>query len=247
MKQSLQLRLGQQLTMTPQLQQAIKLLQLSTLDLQQEIQQALDSNMMLEVIEDDVNRPVDVDMPISQTDTRDQDTCEGSQTDIPNELAVDSSWEDVYDSMQIAMSNPVAEVYEFEAQRGKSITLQEHLLWQLELTRFSERDCEIARSIIDSVNADGYLSCHLTDIYAGLQPQMEELELDEVAAVLHSVQNFDPAGVAALDLQDCLRLQLLQIPEDNPYRAKALELVINYLDLLAGQEQVKLLKRLDVT
>ena len=247
MKQSLQLRLGQQLTMTPQLQQAIKLLQLSTLDLQQEIQQALDSNMMLEVIEDDVNRPVDVDMPISQTDTRDQDTCEGSQTDIPNELAVDSSWEDVYDSMQIAMSNPVAEVYEFEAQRGKSITLQEHLLWQLELTRFSERDCEIARSIIDSVNADGYLSCHLTDIYAGLQPQMEELELDEVSAVLHSVQNFDPAGVAALDLQDCLRLQLLQIPEDNPYRAKALELVINYLDLLAGQEQVKLLKRLDVT
>jgi RNA polymerase sigma-54 factor len=246
MKQSLQLRLGQQLTMTPQLQQAIKLLQLSTLDLQQEIQQALDSNMMLEVIEDESVRPGDTELVLSKVDTRDQETCEGSQTDIPDELAVDSSWEDVYDSLQIAMSNPVAEVYEFEAQRGKSETLQEHLLWQLALAQFSERDREIARSLIDSVNADGYLSSDLNEIYAGLQPQIEDLDFDEVTAVLHSIQNFDPAGVAALDLQDCLTIQLQQMPESNPYRAKALELVVHYLDLLAGQDQAKLLKRLDV-
>ncbi|MEQ1636152.1 MAG: RNA polymerase factor sigma-54 [Methylococcales bacterium] len=246
MKQSLQLRLGQQLTMTPQLQQAIKLLQLSTLDLQQEIQQALDSNMMLEVIEDDAVRQGDSELLTPKVDTHDQDTCEGSQTDIPDELAVDTSWEDVYDGAQLSMSNPVAEVYDFEAQRTKSETLQEHLLWQLELTQFSERDLEIAQSIIDSINADGYLVGGLNEIYAGLQSQLEDLDFDEVEAVLHSVQNFDPAGVAALNLQDCLRLQLLQTPESNPYRLKALELVVHYLDLLAGQEQPKLLKRLDV-
>lgn len=246
MKQSLQLRLGQQLSMTPQLQQAIKLLQLSTLDLQQEIQQALDSNMMLEVVEEDVIRPMDMDLSQPKADTRDQDTCEGSQTDIPDELAVDISWEDVYDSAQLAMSNPAAEPYEFEAQRTKSETLQEHLLWQLELTQFSERDQEIGKSIIDSINADGYLMSSLKEIHLGLQPQLDDLDFDEVEAVLHSVQNFDPAGVAAVDLQDCLRLQLLQVAESNPYRLKALELVVHYLDLLAGQDQVKLLKRLDV-
>ncbi|NOT85227.1 MAG: RNA polymerase factor sigma-54 [Methylococcaceae bacterium] len=246
MKQSLQLRLGQQLTMTPQLQQAIKLLQLSTLDLQQEIQQVLDSNMMLEVIEDDAVRHGDSEMLAPKVDTRDQDTCEGSQTDIPDELAVDSSWEDVYDGAQLAMNNPVADVYDFEAQRTKSETLPEHLLWQLELTQFTERDLEIAKSIIDSINGDGYLMSGLNDIYIGLQPQLDSLDFDEVVAVLHSVQNFDPAGVAALNLQDCLRLQLLQVPVSNPYRDKALELVVHYLDLLAAQEQSKLLKRLNV-
>ncbi len=247
MKQSLQLRLGQQLTMTPQLQQAIKLLQLSTLDLQQEIQQALDSNMMLEVMEDEAIRPVDSDIIMSKSDTRDQDTCEGSQTDIPDELAVDISWEDVYDTAQLTMGNPAADVYEFEAQRTKSETLQEHLLWQLELTQLSERDIEIAESIIDSINADGYLASSLNDIHTGLQSQLDDLDYEEVQAMLHSVQNFDPAGVAAIDLQDCLRLQLLQVPEGNPYRVKALELVACHLDLLAGQDQVKLLKRLDVS
>lgn len=245
MKHSLQLRLGQQLTMTPQLQQAIKLLQLSTLDLQQEIQQALDSNMMLEVVEDEVARAGEIE-PSIKVDTSDQETCEGSQTDIPDDLAVDSSWDDVYDSLQQAMTNPSADVYEFEAQRGPSETLQEHLLWQLELTQFSDRDRLIAMAIIDSISADGYLISSLDDIYQGLQSQLEDLELDEVVAVLHSVQNFDPAGVAAIDLQDCLRLQLLQLPETTPYRKEALELVINCLDLLAGQEQAKLLKRLDV-
>lgn len=246
MKQSLQLRLGQQLTMTPQLQQAIKLLQLSTLDLQQEIQQALDSNMMLEVIEDEVARPLELDNIVSKVDNSDHETCEGSQTDIPDELPVDISWEDVYDTAQLSMSNPAADTYEFEAQRTKSETLQEHLLWQLELTQFSERDIEIAKSIIDSINSDGYLIGSLKEIYAGLQTQLDDLDYDEVEAVLHSVQNFDPAGVGAINLQDSLRLQLIQTPESNPYRAKALELVVNYLDLLAGQDQAKLLKKLDV-
>ncbi len=248
MKNSLQLRLGQQLTMTPQLQQAIKLLQLSTLDLQQEIQQVLDTNMMLEVAEDEPLRTLsgESEPPSIKVDNSDQETCEGSQTEIPQELVVDSNWEDVYDSLQVAMTNPSAETFEFEGQRGPSITLQEHLLWQLELTQFSDRDRLIALAIIDSINADGYLISGLDDLCQGLQSQLDDLEIDEVLAVLHSIQNFDPAGIAAIDLQDCLRLQLLQLSEQTPFRDKALELVTEYLDLLAAQDQAKLLKRLDV-
>jgi RNA polymerase sigma-54 factor len=248
MKHSLQLRLGQQLTMTPQLQQAIKLLQLSTLDLQQEIQQVLDSNMMLEVIEDETTfRTDDSLQTTSKVDTTDQTTSEGSQSEIPEELVLDANWEDVFDDMQVEFNNASTETFEFEAQRGKSTTLQDHLLWQLELTQFSDRDLEIAHTLIDSINAEGYLMSNLHEIHAGLAEQMDDLDFEEVQAVLHSIQNFDPAGVAAVDLQDCLRLQLLQMPDTTPCKAPALELVTQHLDLLVAQDRPKLLKRLGIS
>ncbi|MDZ4153986.1 RNA polymerase factor sigma-54, partial [Methylicorpusculum sp.] len=124
---------------------------------------------------------------------------------------------------------------------------QDHLLWQLELTPFSDRDRAIATTIIDSVNADGYLISSIDDIFQGLQAQLDELEFDEVKAVLHRLQNFDPPGVIAADLQDCLRLQLLQLPDDTQYKAEALVLVTRYLDLLATHDRVKLLRRLGVS
>lgn len=248
MKHSLQLRLGQQLTMTPQLQQAIKLLQLSTLDLQQEIQQVLDSNMMLEVIEDETTfRTDDSQLTTTKVDTTDQTTSEGSQSEIPEELVLDANWEDVYDDVQVEFNNSNNETFEFEAQRGKSTTLQDHLLWQLELTQFSDRDLEIAHTLIDSINAEGYLMSGLTEIHAGLAEQMEDLDFEEVQAVLHSIQNFDPAGIGAIDLQDCLRLQLLQMPDTTPCKAPALELVTQHLDLLVAQDRLKLLKRLGIS
>jgi RNA polymerase sigma-54 factor len=245
MKQSLQIRLGQQLTMTPQLQQAIKLLQLSTLDLQQEIQQALESNMMLEVEED---HPVDInDSQLEKkTEKYDEITAEGSQTDIPDELPTDLNWEDVFDNTQASNSSS-SENIEFESQRSKSVSLQDHLLWQLELTPFSDRDRAIATTIIDSVNSDGYLISSIDDIYQGLQAQLDELEFDEVKAVLHRLQNFDPPGVIAADLQDCLRLQLLQLPDVAQYKAEALILVTRYLDLLATHDRAKLLRRLGIS
>lgn len=244
MKQSLQLRLGQQLAMTPQLQQAIKLLQLSTLDLQQEIQQALESNMMLEIADDD-DRSYDVpELPSVKVDNSDRVTSEGSQTDIPEEFPLDTSWDEFYDNTQPTGSGE--EAPEFETQRSKVQTLADYLLWQLELTQFSERDHAIAAAIIDSINDDGYLINTPEDIFQGLQDQFEELEFDEVLAVLHRIQNFDPPGVAALDLADCLRLQLLQLPETTPLRKAALELVGEHLDLLATQERSKLLRRLNV-
>ena len=242
MKQSLQLRLGQQLSMTPQLQQAIKLLQLSTLDLQQEIQQALESNMMLEVDENEESPTIEPEK--DKLELKDSQTSEGSQSEIPDELPIDSSWDDIYEAPPSIDKN--MEMPDFESQRSVSESLQQHLIWQLELAPFSERDHAIAIAIIDSINNDGYIDNKLEDIYEGLLSQLDELEYNEVLTVLHRVQNFEPIGVAALDLSDCLRLQLLQLPIDTPYRAIAIQLVSEHLDLLAGQERLKLLDVLSV-
>ena len=246
MKQSLNLRLGQQLSMTPQLQQAIKLLQMSTIELQQEIQQALESNMMLEINEEEhVTQDIEL-IPEKKIDNADLLTSQGSQSEIPDELPVDSSWDDVYEfAMETGTHSD--ESIEFETQRSKSSTLLDHLLWQVELTSFSERDHAIALAIIDSINEDGYLISSLEDIYQGLQDQLDDLDFDEVTAVLHRIQNFDPSGIAAIDLKDCLRLQIQQLPDSTPYKEEALNLVIRYLDLLANHEQSKLMRKLGVS
>jgi len=232
--------------MTPQLQQAIKLLQMSTLDLQQEIQQVLDSNIMLELNDDegvprDTLGPTDINIEHSESYTS-----EGSQTNIPDELPIDSSWEDTYEPLQTTgISNQ--ETLEFESQRCNEVTLLDHLLWQLELTIFSERDHAIAIAIIDSINQEGYLGNTPEDIYQGLQSQFEDLDLDEIIAVLHRIQQFDPPGIAAIDLSDCLKIQLLQLPESTPFREQALLVVTSYLNLLATHEQAKLLRKLVVS
>jgi DNA-directed RNA polymerase specialized sigma subunit, sigma54 homolog len=184
MKQSLQLRIGQSLAMTPQLQQAIKLLQLSTLDLQQEIQQALESNMMLEVDEDEVttHQESTETTPETPTPNHDEITSEGSQTDVPDELPVDADWEDIFENTQPITSN-TQETTEFETQFCQSITIIEHLRQQLDLILISERDHAIAIAIIDSVNTDGYISDTIENIHQGLQYQLENIEFDEVEGV----------------------------------------------------------------
>ena len=248
MKQSLQLRMGQQLSMTPQLQQAIKLLQLSTLDLQQEIQQALDSNMMLEVAEDEGSSLNEQKVVENTVDKTDQTSSEGSQTDVPDELPTDSSWEDVFESVQMGTAaEPAGDMPDFEVQRSKADSLQDHLLWQMEMCPFTERDRAMVTAIIDSVDSNGYLSSTIDDIYLGLQAQVEDFEKEELLAVLHRVQRFDPPGVAAEDLKDCLRLQLLQLPDSTPFKTEAVELVERFLDLLAAQDRAKLMKRLVVS
>lgn len=247
MKHSINLKLGQHLSMTPQLQQAIRLLQMSTLDLQQEIQQALESNMMLEVDEEDSSfQPLEV-LTEKKTENTDSATSEGSQTEMPDELPIDSSWDDVYEDDSEAGGTHNSEAVEFETQRSSVSTLLDHLLWQLELTPFSERDHDIALSIIDSINDEGYLISSLEEIFQGLQGQIDDLDYDEVKAVLHRVQNFDPSGVAAVDLQECLKIQLTQLPEQTPYRKEALTVVTDYLDLLANHDKTALMRQLSVT
>ncbi len=261
MKQSLHLRMGHQLSMTPQLQQAIKLLQMSTLDLQQEIQQALESNIMLE-LEGDEFGSFSLDAPLHDKKSDNLDLLhgsEGSQTDIPDDLPIDSSWDDIYEpepgieheSVPDYEFGTIQEVSsfdgEFESQRTSTLSLQAHLLAQLDLVSFSERDYAIAIAIIDSINTEGYLMTGVDDIFYSLREQLTDLELDEVHAVLHRIQYFDPAGVAAVDLSDCLRLQLQQLRDDTLHKADALILVTRYLDLLATHEQSKLVRKLGVT
>ncbi len=246
MKQSIQLRLGQQLTMTPQLQQAIRLLQLSALDLRQEVQEVLDSNLMLETEEElgfDQTAPDAAPAPESDTD-RELDV---ERPTMPDELPVDTRWDDLYDPGMAPGGGAAqgdGEDVDLLAQRSKAPTLADYLHWQLNLSRFGEIDRVIAGAIIDAVSEDGYLTVPLEEIRAGLGDP--ELSIEEVEAVLHRIQSFDPAGVAARDLRECLLIQLRQLPEDTPARDRALETVRDHFELLAARDTRQLVRRLGI-
>ncbi|MEM7404879.1 MAG: RNA polymerase factor sigma-54 [Pseudomonadota bacterium] len=235
MKPTLQLRIGQQLSMTPQLQQAIRLLQLSTLELQMEVQQALDSNMMLER-EDELDGASAEDLEAVDP------------LDIPGELEVDSAWEDIYEpsSAPSSLSAPEPGI-DSDIQHGAEQSLSERLYWQAELARFSPEDALIAAAVIDAIDDSGYLSLSLEDVHESLRPHVEDIELDQVQAVLTRIQQFEPPGVGARDLRECLLIQLDQLPEDTPWREEAQALVGDCLQLLGNRDfaQVMRLLRLD--
>ncbi len=257
MKQALQLRLGQHLTMTPQLQQAIRLLQLSTLELHTEIQDALDSNLMLELDDDhnntSTNKNDSESTPETETSEGKQETeateIKGPNEDsaIPDELPTDSSWDDIYDSIAPPSSSGNAVEHDFEVSGNNDESLQDHLHWQMELTPFSETDQVIARVIIDAINDDGYLGTSIEEIHQALANDLEEIELDEVEAVLHRIQNFDPAGVAAQDLRESLSLQLKQFPFESEWLEPAIKLVNDYFDLLANRDYAQLTRRMKIS
>ncbi len=253
MKQTLQLRLGQHLTMTPQLQQAIRLLQLSSLELQSEIQEILDSNVMLEsqdenesnTIQDSDKETAVIDKPDSGLDLQ--------NTTIPDDLPTDSNWEDTFDSLPIAAAQPNADFsnqnYEYGNDRSES--LQESLNWQLNLTSFSDTDSIIATHILDAINDDGYLSVPTQDILEhvnkerGAEP--EAVELDEVEAVLHRIQTFDPPGVGARDLRENLSIQLALLSSDEIDVKRAKILIADHFELLANREYQQLMRRMKLS
>ena len=275
MKASLQLKLGQSLTMTPQLQQAIRLLQLSTLDLQQEIQQALESNPMLETSEEEeqageaANSSDDSKEAASQDDgadsqqasTSDSETSSdwdesengpdwSSETDspdtIPDDLPVDTAWDDIYQpAPSTATRNDDENDYDFETRNSPTETLRDHLEWQLNLTPLNERDQAIAHALLDAVNNNGYLTSPLEEIHSGMVEETDEdpLEFDEVEAVLHRLQHFDPPGVFARDLQECLLIQLNQLPPDTPWLSQARLVITHYINLLGNRDYAQLLRR----
>lgn len=228
MKQSLQLRLGQQLTMTPQLQQAIRLLQLSSVELKQEIQKVLESNIMLELA--DEGRSV----PAAEPSLSEEDQMAPNSEVIPEELSLDVGWEDVYDNVYTTLGQDEADS-DFLVSKGLPEGLHEYLKWQLELSRLSERDKIIGAAIIDAVNTSGYLEVSVEELYQDLAQQLTDLELEEVRAVLHQVQNFDPPGVAAANLGECLAIQLRQLPETTPWREEALRIITEHLEDLSKQ------------
>lgn len=265
MRPSLQLRIGQHLTMTPQLQQAIKLLQLSTLDLQQEIQEALESNPLLEVDEttssttdESVNNLEDAFSASSSTAETQPKTSDGTEdsapsldeistseamgnTDIPEELNIDTTWDESYSagvSNTGSISSP-SEDYTYQGETQDS--LQDHLLWQMKLTPFTETDQAVAIAIIEAIDESGYLTVSCEDILesAGI----EGLELDEVEVVLKRINVFDPIGVGARSVADCLLIQLNQFDEATPWLKESKQILSNHIDLLGNRDYRQLMRK----
>ncbi|HET8730249.1 MAG TPA: RNA polymerase factor sigma-54 [Moraxellaceae bacterium] len=264
MKPTLHLQIGQQLTMTPQLQQAIRLLQLSTLELQAEIQEALDSNPMLEM-EDSDGEPAERtdDTPIDYAAAEEMLAASGTETPeetpldigtteaMPDELPVDSVWEDVFSSgsSSAAGSGSDDDDTSFESRNAAPETLAQHLAWQLNLTPFSDLDRAIGMAILDAIDERGYLTASLEDVLEAVADPEDPyaVELDEVEAVLHRIQQFDPPGVAARDLRECLLIQLRQLADDTPYRADAIAAVREHLGLLGTRDFAGLMRKLKLS
>ncbi len=273
MKPSLQLKISQQLSMTPQLQQAIRLLQLSTLDLQQEIQENLEANPMLEAVDDLFHDEIEIREQNSQKETDTLTTADTLTNDFENPAediqlnedwnenisttpTSDSSWDETYPSAAPGSANSGGSDYgqmEFESPDHSSDTLTDHLQWQLNLTPMSELDRLIAEPLIDGIDPDGYLRVSIEDVLGCLQLEALNLtpeeypEAEEVEAVLRRIQHFDPPGVAARDLRECLLIQLdqLQIPPESRLRhSQARQLVNQHLALLGSRDFKQLLRRM---
>jgi len=241
MKASLQLKIGQQLTMTPQLQQAIRLLQLSSLDLHQEIQQNLYDNPLLELTEESENQQQDANENKPREERKEPETTLNGaewESKIPNDLPVDANWDDIYQPTPTPRL-PSGDTHDFDSVHSVTESLQDHLHWQLNLTPLSPTDHLIGENIIDAIDSRGMLTLPIEDIWSALD---DEIELDEVVAVLHRIQQFDPPGVAATSLSECLLIQLNQFTSDTPYLQEARILVEEHLERV-GQRDYRQIER----
>ncbi|BDF96389.1 MULTISPECIES: RNA polymerase factor sigma-54 [Pseudoalteromonas] len=259
MRQSLQLRMGQQLTMTPQLQQAIRLLQLSTLDLQQEIQEALDSNPLLELEEHEYSDDTagkneqkqdndDLTVSASADDKPSEYEQESSEAltkeTLSDEMAMDVTWDEYMSAAPNSSAGPMPED-ESIYQGASTETLHEYLMWQLQLTPFSPTDEAIAIAIVEAIDDSGILTLSCEDIVESLNQgnNEEEIELDEVQAVLKRIQLFDPVGIAARSLQECLCIQLNQFDPATPWINETKMILTDHIDLLASRDYRTLMKK----
>ncbi len=233
LKPSLQLKLGQQLTMTPQLQQAIRLLQLPALELQAHIRELLETNVMLEPEEEENPGALEPASPEAPARSEERAGVE----------VVEDEWE--------GQSSGPAEPYwggdeedrqqDFADASGQS--LQEYLLWQLELARLDPRELAIARAVVDAINDDGYLTEPLEEIADTLKPDLQ-CDPMEVEAVLGRVQALDPPGIGARSIGECIELQLRQLDPATAGLATAVEIARHHLQRLAGREFTALRREL---
>ncbi len=259
MKQSIQLRLSQHLTMTPQLQQAIKLLQLSTLELQKEIQEALDTNLMLEEGDeadrfqageaDDIRGPQidEAERVQMEPDRHIDQEIRAESSEMPDELPVDTHWDDVYDSYLPTSAHSADDGSDFDpfAHQSRPQTLHDHLAWQLNLSRLNERDFMIAQAIIDAIDADGYLRIDIDELLATIDHP--DLDPDDVETLVHRVQSLDPPGVGARNLRECLLIQLRQLPAETPLRNLAIRICRDGFDHLPRQDVSALARQLQAS
>jgi RNA polymerase sigma-54 factor len=252
MKPALQFRLHQQLTLTPQLQQAIRLLQLSQLELEAELRQIAEGNPLLEFAEESEDEnvdgeEVDNDYTLVASSSPGNAESDGSSDD-PAEWAdaggvAESPIDFSSSSLGSSTGSGSRGDEDFEPQNAAPETLQQHLLWQLNMASFTERQHLIATVLIDALNADGYLVEGIDAVLAALPPGFKASS-GEIDTVRRKLQGFDPAGVGSLDLRDCLHVQLEQFDPDTPQRELAMQLVDNELELLARNDIVRLARRL---
>ena len=242
LKPALQLKLGQQLTMTPQLQQAIKLLQLPVLELQAQVMEALESNVMLEQEEDDSIDLASLDQvaPTGEADATaaDAETGEAPDSDEPSADDVIVEMEDPWSESSTpsgdgSRADDDERGMEFADERGRD--LHQHLVWQLEISPLDPRQVWIGEAIVDALNDDGYLTESTADIARDLSVDLPVTEAD-VEAALAFVQTLDPAGVGARNLSECLALQLAQLDAATPGRELALAIVRDHLQHVADKD-----------
>ena len=253
MKPALSLRLNQQLALTPQLQQAIRLLQLSSVELEMELREALESNPLLELPEEQAEAAPSSDEPGAPDNVADSSITteyEAPRTETQTQTSeAPDREEDRYEPLDGAFEStprgPAGDD-DFEPQEPEQQDLRDHLLWQLNLTPMSARDRAIAVAVIEAIDDDGYLH----EPVEALQQSLLELyavDADEVEAVRHRVQRFDPIGVASRNLRDCLLVQLDAFEPDVECLAVARAIVADHLESLAKNDRAKLSRALKAT
>lgn len=239
LKPALQLKLGQQLTMTPQLQQAIRLLQLPVMDLQAHIQEALESNVMLDVEE----AAGETEAEAAEAST--SESLEEASAPEVDFTEVEANWNDrnITASSDSGYQNTGEPRPDRELPDESGDSLREHLLWQLEMEPLDPAKNLMGQAIIDAIDEDGYLSDTLDEIRRTLLPDLEA-SIDELEAVLMLVQKFDPTGVGARDLAESVELQLRQLAPETPGLALAQAIAREHLDLVAQQQFPALRRKL---
>lgn len=228
-KLSLQLKLGQHLTMTPQLQQAIRLLQMPVLELNTQLHEALEANVMLEQEYPQEPSPGNDEAAVVAGNEIDQ-----------------SEWADIYGSGRNSENWSGGEQPQIDLPDTSEDTLQDHLLWQLEMEHFSPRETAIGQAIIDCINDDGYLTETLENILNILPPEAG-FTLQETEDALKRVQTMDPIGVAGRSPAECIVIQLEQLAPAEPGRNLAIKIARHELDMLAEHEYEQLRRRLQVS
>lgn len=247
MKLSVGLKVANSLSLTPQLQQAIRLLQLSSLELEQEIQIQLDSNPLLEKIEEE---SLTESLAALENKESDDLTTELNADHLPDDLPVDTEWDDVYTHQSTALATP--EFEEREDNRQVQLSLKEHILEQVNLLHFSKIDQLIAYCIVDALDDKGFLDAEIEEIILAAQQLLnemdieEEIEEDEVLVVLKHIQRLDPLGIGSRNLAECLKVQLEFLPKDVEYLNEAKNL-LQYYELLIANDLNKLLKQTSLT
>lgn len=251
MKHSLQLKLSQHLTLTPQLQQSIRLLQLSTLDLNQEIENFLIENPLLERIEVSHEPPLVVPLagPVPEVAAQNGEAAAEDREFGEAAQAESTDWDDASDwgsdgVGQGAKRDDDDDMGTSDIQ-AISENLQQHLLRQINLNHLSDRDKHVVEVLIGNLSEDGYLTQSLEEILESLPPELE-LELEDLQIALQHLQHLDPIGVGARSLSECLLLQLRALPPKTPFRSESLRLVADHLVLLGSRDFTRLKKLLNL-